>query len=50
MAAPRPFGEGVDQYVALEVVVQPADTPEAESLYRRMAESMAFDPRLEFPT
>ena len=43
----RPNG---DQYVALEVVAPPADTPEAESLYRRMAESMAFDPRPEFPT
>ena len=34
-----------DQYVALEIVVPPADTPEAESLYRKMAESMRFDPR-----
>ena len=38
----RPNG---DQYVALEIVVPPADTPEAEALYRKMAESMDFDPR-----
>ena len=39
----RPNG---DQYVALEIVVPPADTPEAEALYRKMAESMDFDPRV----
>ena len=38
----RPNG---DQYVALEIVAPPADTPEAEALYRKMAESMDFDPR-----
>ena len=38
-----------DQYVALEIVAPPADTPEAESLYRQMAESMRFDPRAGFP-
>ena len=38
----RPSG---DQYVALEIVAPPADTPEAEALYRKMAESMDFDPR-----
>ena len=42
----RPNG---DQYVALEIVLPPADTPEAESLYRKMAESMRFDPRADFP-
>ena len=42
----RPSG---DQYVALEIVVPPADSPEAESLYRKMAESMDFDPRGGFP-
>ena len=42
----RPNG---DQYVALEIVAPPADTPEAESLYRKMAESMDFDPRAGFP-
>ena len=42
----RPNG---DQYVGLEIVVPPADTPEAESLYRKMAESMRFDPRAGFP-
>ncbi|MCY4220955.1 MAG: DnaJ domain-containing protein [Thiotrichales bacterium] len=43
----RPDG---DQYVTLEIVTPPADTPEAESLYRKMAESMRFDPRPDFPT
>ena len=42
----RPAG---DQYVVLEIVTPPADTPEAESLYRMMAESMDFDPRAGFP-
>ena len=42
----RPNG---DQYVALEIVAPPADTPEAESLYRKMAASMSFDPRAGFP-
>ena len=42
----RPNG---DQYVTLEIVTPPADTPEAETLYRQMAESMRFDPRPGFP-
>ena len=42
----RPDG---DQYVALEIVAPPADTPEAESLYREMAKSMRFNPRSDFP-
>ena len=42
----RPSG---DQYVTLEIVIPPADSPEAESLYRKMAESMRFDPRPNFP-
>ena len=42
----RPDG---DQYVALEIVAPPADTPEAESLYREMAKSMRFNPRPDFP-
>ena len=42
----RPNG---DQYVALEIVAPPADTPEAETLYRQMAEAMHFDPRPDFP-
>ena len=37
-----------DQYVTLEIVAPPADTPEAESLYRQMAASMHFDPRAGF--
>lgn len=36
-----------DQYVSLEIVTPPADSPEAESLYRQMAESMQFDPRAD---
>ena len=43
----RPNG---DQYITLEIVTPPADTPEAESLYRRMAQSMRFDPRADFST
>ena len=42
----RPNG---DQYVTLEIVTPPADSPEAESLYRKMAETMRFDPRPDFP-
>ena len=42
----RPAG---DQYVALEIVTPPADTPEAESLYRKMARATDFDPRAGFP-
>ena len=42
----RPSG---DQYVTLEIVAPPADSPEAESLYRKMAETMPFDPRPDFP-
>ena len=42
----RPDG---DQYVSLEIVAPPADTQEAESLYRQMAETMRFDPRPDFP-
>ena len=42
----RPHG---DQYVTLEIVTPPADTPEAESLYRTMSETMSFDPRPDFP-
>ena len=42
----RPNG---DQYVALEIVAPPADSPEAESLYRQMAEAMRFNPRPDFP-
>ena len=44
-----PGGPGGDQYVTLEIVTPPADSLEAESLYRRMAESMNFDPRSGFP-
>ena len=42
----RPNG---DQYVTVEIVAPPADSPEAESLYRKMAETMPFDPRPDFP-
>ena len=44
-----PGHPGGDQYVTLEIVTPPADTPEAESLYRKMAESISFDPRPDFP-
>ena len=42
----RPNG---DQYVTLEIVTPPADSPEAGSLYRKMAQTMPFDPRPDFP-
>lgn len=34
-----------DQYVILHIITPKADTPEARSLYRKMAETMPFDPR-----
>ncbi|MEX2480290.1 MAG: DnaJ C-terminal domain-containing protein [Gammaproteobacteria bacterium] len=34
-----------DQYVTLRIVTPPADTDEAREFYRRMAETLAFDPR-----
>lgn len=37
-----------DQFVQLQVVTPPPLTPEAEALYRRMAETMPFDPRAHF--
>ncbi len=36
-----------DQVVQLRIVVPPADTPEAKSLYERMRSELAFDPRAE---
>ena len=47
--SPSGRGVGCVSYVALEIVVPPADTPEAESLYRKMAGSMPFEPRAGFP-
>ncbi|HEU4620536.1 MAG TPA: DnaJ C-terminal domain-containing protein [Gammaproteobacteria bacterium] len=37
-----------DQLVQIQIVAPAAATPEAEALYRRMAETMAFDPRARF--
>lgn len=34
-----------DQFVTLKVVLPKADSAEAKALYRKMAETMAFDPR-----
>lgn len=34
-----------DQHVILKIVTPPADSPEDEALYRRMAETMAMNPR-----
>jgi curved DNA-binding protein len=36
-----------DQYAQLKVVVPPADTPEARSVYERMQRELPFDPRAE---
>ncbi len=36
-----------DQYVVLKIVTPRAETPEAEEIYRRMAETMAWNPRHE---
>ncbi len=41
----RPPG---DQIVRLSIIAPPATTPEAEALYRRMAETMTLDPRARF--
>ena len=43
-----PGRPGGDQYVTLEIVAPPADTPEAEALYRKMAAAMDFDPRVGY--
>ena len=43
-----PGRPGGDQYVTLEIVAPPADTPEAEAWYRKMAATMDFDPRVGF--
>jgi curved DNA-binding protein len=36
-----------DQYVVLQIVNPPADSPAAQSLFRRMAQEFSFDPRVE---
>ena len=38
-----------DLYVVLTIALPPADTEAARELYRRMAETMAFDPRRSMP-
>lgn len=38
-----------DQYVVLKVIVPPASSPEARSLYEQMGREMAFDPRADLP-
>ena len=37
-----------DQILILEIHTPPADSEEAKTLYRRMAESLAFNPRAKF--
>jgi len=37
-----------DQLVTLQIVAPPATTPEAEALYRRLAEEIPIDPRARF--
>jgi curved DNA-binding protein len=34
-----------DQFIVLQVVLPPADSPEARGLYERMRQEMQFDPR-----
>ena len=34
-----------DQHVVLKIVTPPADRPEAEALYRQMAETLPMNPR-----
>jgi curved DNA-binding protein len=36
-----------DQYVVLQIVTPPADSPASRALYERMARELAFDPRAE---
>lgn len=36
-----------DQYVALKIVLPPADSPQARELYERMQRELPFDPRAE---
>ncbi|MGH8150778.1 MAG: DnaJ C-terminal domain-containing protein, partial [Steroidobacteraceae bacterium] len=38
-----------DQYVLLEVVVPPADSPAARALYQQMERELTFDPRAGLP-
>jgi curved DNA-binding protein len=38
-----------DQYVLLDVVVPPADSPAARALYEQMQRELAFDPRAGLP-
>ena len=40
-----PAAEPGDFYAVLQVVLPPARTPEAQRLYREMAEKLAFNPR-----
>lgn len=37
-----------DQLVQLQVMAPPATTPEAEALYRRLAQALPYDPRAHF--
>jgi len=34
-----------DQYLLIQIVTPPADSPQAKALYREMAETMPFNPR-----
>lgn len=42
---PVPKGPAGDQFVVLQIVTPPADTPASRALYEQMAREMAFDPR-----
>jgi curved DNA-binding protein len=43
-----PAAEPGDLYAVLKVVLPPADTEKAKQAYQRMAEELAFDPRVNF--
>jgi curved DNA-binding protein len=43
-----PGSQAGDQFVTLQIVAPPASNPEAEALYRQMAETMPMNPRSHF--
>jgi curved DNA-binding protein len=43
--ATGPSGQAGDLYVVLELVLPPANTPQAQAAYQQLAKDLAFDPR-----